>query len=153
MAEDAPPIPPLCAPPDCAMTPRINGHTSSLDAAHARLRDHATQLATQGATLSHHQDRLARVEAATSDNHRLLTTLQASVSGISSQIVDIAATSHDTHHLVSKHINDNLLETEKTTKRWLKIWGLIGVIAVLLATIHSAITGEPPWALFGGWLG
>lgn len=138
-----------CTPPACAQTNTITAHGHALDAAHGRLREHDGHIASLKVQTAHCLERLARVESANDDNHRLLVTLEANVEGLDALVRGVATTAEATHGMLQNHIAENIVITERHTRRLIKIAGLLGSLVVLLAVLAKGLLDAPVAQMLG----
>ena len=162
----------ISAPSDhlCVMRPSIDHCGRSLNDAHAKLRDHASQLAELKSISAHLVERVTRSEGHATEQHRLLITLQGGMEairteqGISARTIEsMSRVSQGTHDMLMKHVEnsrirdeelsaDRVRKHETATTRTVKLAGIASGIFLLLAMLHGVATGQPLWAALMGMI-
>ncbi len=156
--------------PPCQLTPAIESHARSLNDAHARLRDHGSQLAELKGIAAHLVDRVTRGEGNINDQHRILVTLQGGMEAVRAEqsstaraIDSISRISQGTHDALMSHVEHSRIRDEEAsaarikdhegaTFRGVRFLGVASGIFLLLAAFHGLVTGTPLWAVLMGML-
>jgi hypothetical protein len=151
----------------CTQLSEIQSHRQGLNAAHEKLRDHESALERLKSLWADVIDRLNRVEVDALSQKSSLVSLESAIESVRVQqmavklaIDDVASTSHATYDALIKHMASSSVEAAATAQeridqhvsRSTKIITLgrnVGLVAVMLILIYSAVSGNPLLSLLG----
>jgi chromosome segregation ATPase len=145
-----------CTPDNCALVTVINTHGTQIkslvervEGIQARKIDHETRLASLEMTQDHVVARVDRAESSLAQTTQALQELKGEMHGLKVITTNVSVTANSTYEMLREHIAHYSGELESTTARierhsqkLTKAVAWIGAIAVLLAMIHSALSGQ-----------
>jgi hypothetical protein len=147
----------------CRLAPIVESHSTSLNDAHSKLREHGSQIVELRSTTTHLVERMTRGEGAALEQHRLLIALQGSVDSIRSEqtatarsILGVSHLVENTHKTLREHVEHSIRRDEElstirlkhqegSAMRGVRTFAVLAGIFLLLTMLHGLISGVPLW--------
>lgn len=145
-----------CTRDSCAIVAIVEAHGAQLQSlveqverVQARKTDHEARIATLESIQESVMARVDRAETSIAETSRMLHELKGEVHGLKVVVTNVSVTAESTYTMLKDHVANYARELESTTGRIerqsqkiTKAIGLVGGVLVVLAMIHSAMSGQ-----------
>ncbi len=156
MSEETRPIRGGCTRETCAIVSIVDAHGAQLQSlieqverVQARKTDHEARISTLESIQETVIARVDRAENSIADTSRMLHELKGEVHGLKVIVTNVSITAESTYQTLKEHVANYARDLESTTGRMerqsqkiTKAIGLVGGVLVVLAMIHSAMSGQ-----------